>query len=121
MFDLFRRNPSATAVLDEPDTAKSQFTANFNVQTTTTKFAPDPSEDQNVSEYGEQAFGMTRFGNVWLTMSEVVATDFDPVDGCGAEVMYRNGKKWHLNNDDAAALQKYMIEASTARDLQPLT
>lgn len=70
------------------------------------KQEPKPIE---IPPFGTQAHGLIRFGKSWLNLSEMVALEFDPPDGCGAECIFK-GKKgaWHIPEEDAAALRSYL-------------
>jgi hypothetical protein len=69
---------------------------------------PEPEEDE-ISPYGDVAFGLTNFGDVWIDMLLVEGVAFDPPDGCAAEV-YTKDTTYHLNDPDAAAFLKFLRE-----------
>src|SRR5882762_5882402 len=78
------------------------------VQTVIPEPVPEP-KTVAIPPFGAQAHGLIRFGKSWLNLSEMVALEFDPPDGCGAECIFK-GKKgsWHIPEEDAAALRSYL-------------
>jgi len=74
--------------------------------------APVQEEEKTetkVPEYGAQAHGLTKFGKTWIRLDEVQVIEFDPSDGCGAEVLFRGDEdEWHITNEDAAAIKEYL-------------
>ena len=77
---------------------------------------PDPVHP---SPYGEQAFGLTRFGDTWLNLNMLMGVEFKPADKCGCEVSLRDAGSesltFHLSAPDAAGLKEYLKLAATGK------
>lgn len=65
-------------------------------------------EQIEVPAFGAKLGNLTQFGDVWMDLSNVDAINFDPQDGCGAEVDLRSGNCVHFNDESGAALSAYM-------------
>ncbi|SRR6266478_8234460 len=74
-----------------------------------------------VAAYGERFGKLTRFGNRWIDLDEVIGIDGVPRDGCGAEVYLRSGEHMHLNAEEGRALAQYMGSAEVATSPAGLT
>jgi hypothetical protein len=78
--------------------------------------APEPVHP---SPYGEQAFGLTRFGDTWLNLNMLLGVEFNPADKCGCEVTVRDAGSetltFHLSVPDAAGLREYMTLAAAGK------
>lgn len=59
--------------------------------------------------FGARVGNLTRFGTTWIDLDQVVAIDFEPSDGCGAECCFKNqSDDWHMSAADGLALQTYL-------------
>jgi hypothetical protein len=63
---------------------------------------------------------LTRFGTVWLDIAKITSVQFDPPDGCGAEIaMEGDHEPLHLSDEDAAALGRFIEEqVADGRELE---
>jgi hypothetical protein len=71
---------------------------------------PEPKKKEiQISPFGAQAHGLTRFGNTWINLSELSVLEFNPPDGCGAECYFKGQSgDWHFSDEDAAAMRQYL-------------
>jgi hypothetical protein len=66
--------------------------------------------------YGQRVGNLTRFGETWLNLDEILAIDFEPEDGCGCEIMMRGDgldgldNCWHVCSEDAKCLRLYLTD-----------
>lgn len=59
--------------------------------------------------FGDRIGELTRFGKTWINLNEVSVIEFQPPDGCGCEVMFKNNKtEWHISEEDALAIKTYL-------------
>jgi hypothetical protein len=68
------------------------------------------ASEPEFAPYGETALGLTRFGDRWIKLSNLESVDFEPADGCGAEVFLTCDTVMHLNTAEANALKRYLNE-----------
>lgn len=66
--------------------------------------------------FGERIGELTRFGKTWLNLAEVSVIEFEPPDGCGCEVMFKNNdSQWHVRDEDALAIKTYLENFDSIR------
>lgn len=97
---------NASAVLDNP------------VQDNTPVAQPEPEPAAKAEptpepvKYGARWGQLTQFGSKWIDLSAIEAIDFEPVDGCGAEVSFGKSRTLHLCDADAAVLGRFLTETA---------
>lgn len=66
--------------------------------------------------FGERIGQLTRFGKTWLDLNEISVIEFQPPDGCGCELMFKNNDTdWHVSDEDALAIQTYLETCDSIR------
>ncbi len=65
-------------------------------------------EAPKMRPYGQRVGNLTRFGETWFDLDQIVAVEFNPEDGCGAEVAMRGDECWHVPIEDAECLRAYL-------------
>ena len=68
------------------------------------------AQEKVAQTYGAKAGHLTQVGGSWVDIANLDVVEFDPPDGCGAEVMFKGNTKtiWHLSDADAQALRSYL-------------
>jgi hypothetical protein len=68
------------------------------------------AQEKVAQTYGAKAGHLTQVGGSWVDIANLDVVEFDPPDGCGAEVMFKGNTKtiWHLSEADAQALRSYL-------------
>ena len=80
-----------------------------------------------IPSFGNQLGRLTQFGCIWLDVDKLDVVDFDPSDGCGAEIAISGSdSNWHLCDEDAAALLCHMQsgarrQISDIKELEAMT
>ena len=74
---------------------------------------------------GRVFHGMMQMGSVWVPLNTIKSIDFNPSDGCGAEIVhqpipYMGTQVLHLSQDDADALEEFLIANAIAADYLPI-
>lgn len=111
---LFSRGNSAVADVEETATVEIKYVWKENQAPPPVEEPTDEDDGNEIAPYGEQALGLTRFGDVWINLSLIEGVDFNPQDGCAAEVIAA-GHVYHLYEEDANALEKFLMETAKGR------
>jgi len=109
MFNFLKsnRNAAPSVITAEPPAAAAA--AAHNAYTPGALAPPAPPKPPALPPFGEKVGNLIRFGDTWLDLSELSVVEFNPPDGCGAEIMFRhNSTEWHLSDLDGRALRAYL-------------
>jgi hypothetical protein len=110
MFEFLKSKQNAASSVITADPSASAVAAGYNAYTPGA-FAPAAplKPPKQLPPFGEKVGNLIRFGGTWLNLNEVSVIEFDPPDGCGAEVRFNHASKvWHIPNADGRALRAYL-------------